>query len=642
MQSKTSLANHDATDQVSAPPHPRRRGGWLLGTSVRGRLIRLFAGAQLLWIVCIGVTLHSVLHVSSTDKQQEAIFTVFQTERAAYEGWLTDDDQSNMSVALAALHQPGQASLIRTTWSQVQQGYDQAESSLAVLSRTADPSMRGEVARTVADVARYNAFTIAVGNAVFDGNAGRAVELMTVGNAAISNQTQNDFDALGTTAAAAAHRLANSVHASVASTFTLLLVLAPLIILLTTAACVFLLTMIRRAMQRLVGVARKVARGEIDHESQRCGLREIDNLELALDELRDSEVALADAADAIAAGHLDTEMHRRSDGDRLGIAFAGMRDRLIGVLGQLATASQTVTEASRHLASSSQEAGHAVGEIAHAVGDVAAGATRQASSVENARSVTQDVVDSARQSAEHVRETNQASERASQVASDGVQAATRASAAMTSVQAATAAVTEQIRELGEKSERIGGIVEAIAGISEQTNLLALNAAIEAARAGEQGRGFAVVAEEVRKLAEESRDAAASIELLIGEIQDQTTRVIEVVELGATRTSEGVITVEQAREQFQAIGDSVDDMTSRMEGVTRVIEQITESTQSILTDVSDLAAIAEQSSASTEQVSASMQETSATTEEIAASAQELARTAMELETLLEQFTFATNN
>ena len=79
---------------------------------------------------------------------------------------------------------------------------------------------------------------------------------------------------------------------------------------------------------------------------------------------------------------------------------------------------------------------------------------------------------------------------------------------------------------------------AITGLAEQTNLLALNAAIEAARAGEQGKGFAVVAEEVRKLAEESQTAAASISTLIGEIQHEDTVrvVVEVVETGARRTA----------------------------------------------------------------------------------------------------------
>jgi methyl-accepting chemotaxis protein len=116
--------------------------------------------------------------------------------------------------------------------------------------------------------------------------------------------------------------------------------------------------------------------------------------------------------------------------------------------------------------------------------------------------------------------------------------------------------TEAIRELGAKSEQIEGIVATITGIAEQTNLLALNAAIEAARAGEQGRGFAVVAEEVRKLAEESQSAAASIAGLIGEIQGETAKAVDVVEAGARQTEDGVATVDEAREAFLALGTSV--------------------------------------------------------------------------------------
>ena len=67
-------------------------------------------------------------------------------------------------------------------------------------------------------------------------------------------------------------------------------------------------------------------------------------------------------------------------------------------------------------------------------------------------------------------------------------------------------------------EDIGEMVDVISRISDQTNLLALNAAIEAARAGEQGRGFAVVAEEVKNLAEDSREAAERIAKMINEVQ----------------------------------------------------------------------------------------------------------------------------
>jgi methyl-accepting chemotaxis protein len=201
-----------------------------------------------------------------------------------------------------------------------------------------------------------------------------------------------------------------------------------------------------------------------------------------------------------------------------------------------------------------------------------------------------------------------------------------------SVQASTA-----IRGLGEKSQRIGGIVDTITGIAEQTNLLALNAAIEAARAGDQGRGFAVVADEVRKLAEGSQQAAATIAVLVGEIQEETARAVAVVELGASRTEDGVQTVLRARDSFSSIGEAVEDMNARVEQIAAAVQQIAASSQRMQDDMLEVSAVAQESSASTEEVSASTEETSASTQQIAASAQELSRTAEELERLVGRFT-----
>jgi methyl-accepting chemotaxis protein len=144
---------------------------------------------------------------------------------------------------------------------------------------------------------------------------------------------------------------------------------------------------------------------------------------------------------------------------------------------------------------------------------------------------------------------------------------------------------------------------------------------------------------VRKLAEESQQAAASIAGLIGEIQSETGRAVEVVESGQARTDDGAVTVEQARESFVAIGGSIEEMTERVAQIDEAIARISDAADRVQADMNEVAAVAEQSSASAEQVSASTEQTSASATEIATSAEGLARSATQLEELVGRFTLA---
>jgi methyl-accepting chemotaxis protein len=391
--------------------------------------------------------------------------------------------------------------------------------------------------------------------------------------------------------------------------------------------------------RQMLRAAKALAEGDVNQRIDVKGRDEIAQMGRAFGDAIEYLHETAEAASELGAGNFAVEITPRSDRDALRNAFVEMRDRVASVVRAISGTSATLNSSSVQMASTTEEVGRAIGEIAESVGQVASGAEEQVRAVDSMRAMSEEVALASRASAETASETAQVASEARASAEVGEQAVAKVDEAMRSVQSSSADVSAAIRELGDKSTRIGGIVDTITGIAEQTNLLALNAAIEAARAGESGRGFAVVAEEVRKLAEESQQAAASIADLVSEIRSETDRAVTVVEHGVRQTDEGAQTVIAAREAFQQIRENVESMTERIEQIAASSTQIVDSAARMAENVSSVANVAEESSASTEQVSAATEETSASTQQIASSAQELSATADELQRLVSQFTLS---
>ncbi|MDF2985225.1 MAG: methyl-accepting chemotaxis protein [Eubacterium sp.] len=162
-------------------------------------------------------------------------------------------------------------------------------------------------------------------------------------------------------------------------------------------------------------------------------------------------------------------------------------------------------------------------------------------------------------------------------------------------------------------------------ISEQINLLSLNATIEAARAGESGKGFAVVANEVRKLADKSKEFTGSIDDIIASIEHKTNVTVDQVKNSDSAVYEQKIAVKETEELFNMVFSSIEIVLKDITRTEKSVAGIVKSKGNVLESMENISAVAEESAATTEMISAS-------TEEQFASAEELSNNASDLESL----------
>ncbi|WP_182858850.1 methyl-accepting chemotaxis protein [Oceanobacillus picturae] len=165
---------------------------------------------------------------------------------------------------------------------------------------------------------------------------------------------------------------------------------------------------------------------------------------------------------------------------------------------------------------------------------------------------------------------------------------------------------KDMNQLSKNIESSLTAIEAIQGISDQTNLLALNASIEAARAGEAGRGFSVVADEIRKLAEGSKQTTEQISTMLNQVHDNNQETQKQMNVVSIRMDENIEETIRNRSIFQSIQDSINQLQQEIQSFTSVTGNIDQDTRNIEASVNEFASVLEQTTASLEEISASIQ------------------------------------
>lgn len=327
------------------------------------------------------------------------------------------------------------------------------------------------------------------------------------------------------------------------------------------------------------------------------------------------------------------------DDDELGklaLSLDEMKRKLKSLISRVHSSVEHLAASSEELMATTEQSNRVSDQIALSVQGVAGGAQEQMAALNETTAGAAVMAENIQQMIAAEEHVSVSMQNALEKSNNGNAVVRQVVSQMHNIEQAVGSSAEAVGALGEKSKEIGQIVDTISGIAGQTNLLALNAAIEAARAGEQGKGFAVVAEEVRKLAEQSQEAAKHISTLIQKIQVDTQEAVSAMTNGSKEVQIGAEVVKDAGNIFEEINAMVKMVNQEVETMGDAVVNLNSGSQRIAENMQKIDTVSQKTSVETQNVSAATEEQAASMEEVASASRSLAELAQNLQNEISKF------
>lgn len=333
---------------------------------------------------------------------------------------------------------------------------------------------------------------------------------------------------------------------------------------------------------------------------------------------------------------INGELHKKDELGELTEKFNRFIYTIRNLISDAKDSSDTVVSSSHDITETSDQVGKISDEIASTINNLAESASKQTELVKKSNYSVKDVVNGVNRITENTVYINKLASKAMDTVANGTDILKHQIDRMSNTKNSSHNVNEAISALSKKSNEIGNVVESINGITEQINLLSLNASIEASRAGEAGRGFTVVANEIKNLAELSKESTQKISNLISEVQNDIENA--VIEVATTNDSidAQADSLKLTDDSFKLIQKSVFEVTNKIKEVSAETKEINQNAISVENSIKNIADIIEENAAGTEEIASSIQEQTVSIQEVASSMNALAKLSSNLQKAIDKF------